>query len=109
MRNEIEFKKGSGNIFKDLGLTNPEERLTKAKIASMVNGMIEKRELTQEEAGIILGVSQPKISDLSNGRLDDFSLEQLFAFLRALDQDVDIIVHPKKKSEAHLTLAYANA
>ncbi len=92
-----------------MGLANPEERLTKAKIASMVNDIIKKRVLTQEEAGIILGVSQLKISDLSNGRLDDFSLEQLFAFLRALDQDVDIIVDPKKQSEAHLTLAYANA
>ena len=36
MQTEIEFKKGSGNIFKDLGLPNPEERLTKAKIASMI-------------------------------------------------------------------------
>jgi hypothetical protein len=35
MQPEIEFKKGSVNIFKDCGLHNPEERLTKAKIASM--------------------------------------------------------------------------
>jgi predicted XRE-type DNA-binding protein len=108
MQTEIEFKKGSVNIFKDLGLPNPEERLTKAKIASMIYDIIEQRELTQKEAGTILGVSQPKISALRNGRLDGFSMERLFSFLRALDQDVDIIVHPKKQSEAHLTLAYAN-
>ncbi|MBW2164419.1 MAG: XRE family transcriptional regulator [Deltaproteobacteria bacterium] len=97
MQAEIEFKKGSGNIFKDLGLANPEERLTKAKIASMIYDIIEQRELTQKEAGAILGVSQPKISALRNGRLDGFSMERLFSFLRALDQDVDIIVHPKKQ------------
>lgn len=109
MQTEIEFKKGSGNIFKDLGLPNPEERLTKAKIASMIYDIIDQRELTQKEAGTILGVSQPKISALRNGRLDGFSMERLFSFLRALDQDVDIIVHPKKQSEAHFTLAYAKA
>ena len=78
MQTEIEFKKGSVNIFKDLGLPNPEERLTKAKIASMIYDIIEQRELTQKEAGTILGVSQPKISALRNGRLDGFSPEQSF-------------------------------
>lgn len=109
MKDKIKFEQGSGNVFKDMGLDNPEERLAKAKIASMIYDIIEERQLTQKEAGTILGVSQPKISALRNGKLAGFSMERLFSFLRALDQDVDIIIHPKKQSEASLNLAYARA
>ncbi|MEA1960188.1 MAG: helix-turn-helix transcriptional regulator [Bacillota bacterium] len=98
--------KGSENIFKDMGLPNPDESLAKARIASMIYDIIESRGLTQKRAGDILGVSQPKISALRNGRLEEFSIERLFSFLRALDQDVDIVVRPKRHHDAKLRLAY---
>ena len=98
------FKKSSGNVFKDLGLDNAEDRFAKAKIASMIYDIIEKRKLTQKQAGTILKVSQPKISALRNGKLDGFSMERLFSFLCALDQDIDIIIHPKKQNEANLDI-----
>ena len=109
MKNNIKLKKGSGNVFKDLGLDNPEERLAKAKIASMLYDIIEERKLTQKEAGAILKVSQLKISALQNGKLDSFSIERLFSFLCALDQDIDIIIRPKKQRKANLNLSYAHA
>jgi predicted XRE-type DNA-binding protein len=105
---ERNYKKGSGNIFNDLDLENPEERLAKAKIASMIYDIIEERKLTQKKAGAILGVNQPKISALRNGKLTGFSIERLFSFLRALDQDVDIVIHPKSQNKAQLNLAYAH-
>ena len=106
MRSKVDFKKSSGNIFKDLGLPNSEDRFTKVKMASLIYDIIEDRNLTQKDAGKILGINQPKVSALRNGRLDAFSIERLFSFLRALDQDVDIIIHPKKQSTAQLNLAY---
>lgn len=108
MKDNVKSERGSGNVFKDLGLDDPEDRLVKAKIVSMIYGIIEERKLTQKEAGAILKVSQPKISALRNGKLHGFSVERLFSFLRALDQDVDIVVHPKKQSEANLNLSYAH-
>ena len=75
----------------------------------MICDIIEERKLTQKEAGVILNASQPKVSALRNGRLEGFSIERLFSFLRALDQDVDIVIHPKKQSEAILSLSYAHS
>ena len=43
MNNKIEFSKGSGNIFKDLGLDSPDDRFAKVKIASMIYDIIEDR------------------------------------------------------------------
>lgn len=110
MTDDIKHIEGSGNVFEDLGFDNPEEELAKAKLASTIYDIIEDRKLTQKEAGVILGINQPKVSALKNGRLAGFSMERLLFFLRALDQDIDIIIHPKsenKSSDINVTTVYA--
>jgi hypothetical protein len=49
--NESTVTYGSGNVFADLGLPHPGERLAKAGLASAIQDVIELRELTQAEAG----------------------------------------------------------
>ena len=109
MTEETEYLEGSGNVFQDLGFDNPQEELTKAKLASTIYDIIEDRKLTHKKAGVILGINQSKVFALKDGRLAGFSMERLFSFLRALDQDIDIVVHPKsenKSSGINLTTAY---
>jgi len=98
----------SGNIFKDMELPNAEERLAKAKIAVIINKIIEERGLTQKEAATILGINQPKVSALKNGRLKGFSIERLFSYLEALDQHIEITITDKSKikTEQGIRVAY---
>lgn len=91
--------RSSGNVFADLGLPNAEERKTKVRLAFEINQIIENRKLSQTEAARRLNINQPKISALSNYRIDGFSVERLMNFLTALDRDVDIIIRPKPKSK----------
>ena len=105
MTDDVKYEESSGNIFEDIGLGNPEQRLLKAEIASLIYNIIQKRRLTQKEAGDILGINQPKVSALKNGRLDGFSLDRLFQFLNALDQDIDISIHPKKLKKAFISIS----
>ena len=49
MSQKIEFEKGSGNIYRDLGFENPEEELAKARLASMIYDIIEERGLTRSK------------------------------------------------------------
>jgi len=86
---------GSGNVFGDLELGQPEERLAKAKLAQHICRLIAKRGLNQTEAAGVLGVSQPKVSALMRGRLEGFSSGRLLRFLTALDCDVKIVLRPK--------------
>lgn len=90
----------SGNVFEDLGFNNPGEELVKVKLALIINDIIQKRELSQKEAGTILGINQPKVSALKNGRLKGFSIERLFSFLEALDQHIEITISHKSKAKA---------
>lgn len=99
MKKKIEYEISSGNVFADLGLSNPEERLAKADLAIQINDLITEKKLTQKAAALLLDIDQPKVSDLSRGRLAGFSLERLFRFLNILGQDITIKVTPKKKTK----------
>jgi len=88
--------RSSGNVFADLGLPNPDEAMTKARIAHEVCELIRREGLNQAAAASRLGVDQPKVSALMRGRLQGFSTDRLLRFLNALGQDVDIVIHPAR-------------
>lgn len=97
MAKRIKVEEGSGNVFADIGLSNPEEALAKAEIARRVNRILEKRGLSQVEAGAVLGIPQPRVSDLARGRLDKFSLEKLIDFAKRLGNDIEIRISPSRR------------
>ena len=90
-----DYVKSSGNVFADLDLPNPEERLAKAELAKRIDHIIKRKRLTQERAAKILGISQPKVSALLHGKLAGFSMDRLLKFLMALDQDIEIRIKSK--------------
>jgi predicted XRE-type DNA-binding protein len=90
--------RSSGNVFADLRLPNAEEKQTKVRLAVAINRIIEDQHLAQGVAARQLKINQPKISALSNYRLEGFSVERLMNFLTALDRDVDIVIRRKPRS-----------
>jgi predicted XRE-type DNA-binding protein len=104
----IEFEDSSGNVFADLGLSNPEERLIKAELAIRIRRLIKDRRLTQAAAARLLEIDQPKISMLVGGKLSGFSLERLFRFLYKLGQNITICVEDAQtiQGRPHLVVTY---
>ncbi len=98
---EIPVTPGSGNVFADMGLPEPEEELTKAQLVSHIRHVIKRRRLTQVAAATMMGIDQPKVSALLNGRLANFSSERLMRLLTALGQDVDITIKDKPRDRVH--------
>ena len=94
----------SGNVFAALGLPDADELLAKAELARIIRRLVEQKHLTQAAAARLLRTTQPKISELFRGRLDGFSMERLYRFLNALDQDVQIVVQPKPRSRPRATV-----
>jgi predicted XRE-type DNA-binding protein len=90
MSQEMEVYSSSGNVFADLGLSNPDELMIKAELIHRISALITERNLTQKEAAEILGIDQPKVSALLRGKLSGFSTERLFRFLNALGSNVEI-------------------
>lgn len=97
MNEEINVTSGSGNVFADLGLDNPEEELLKAQLVREIRDIIKSRRITQVKAGEVLGLKQPDVSALVNGRTDKFSIERLLRCIRCLDREVSIVTKPKRR------------
>nr|ADO19073.1 transcriptional regulator [Nostoc flagelliforme str. Sunitezuoqi] len=100
MSNENDVYISNGNVFADLGLSNPEERLIKAELARKISEIIANRQLNQVQAAELLGIDQPKISALTRGKLKDFSIDRLIRFINILGNDVEITIKPKPESRS---------
>ena len=105
----IPVTEGSGNVFADLGVAEPEEELTKAQLASHIRHTIKRRRLTQPQVGQFMGLDQPKVSALMNGRLAGFSSDRLMRFLAALGQDVEIVVKAGSRRRARAQIRVVKA
>jgi predicted XRE-type DNA-binding protein len=86
---------GSGNVFKDLGFADADERKLKVQLAMRVNELIEAKAYTQAQVAEVFGLPQPHVSELVNYRLNRFSSERLMHFMTLLDRDVQIVIRPK--------------
>jgi predicted XRE-type DNA-binding protein len=102
-----EYTPSSGNVFADLNLPDADDLLAKAELTAKIIGEIQRRRMTQAQAAEILGIDQPKISALKQGKLSGFSIERLMRFLLLLGRDVEISVRskPRSRSAARLRVA----
>jgi predicted XRE-type DNA-binding protein len=98
MSDDITVHDSSGNVFADLGIENAEEYLAKSELAAEILRIVQRRRLTQAEAAKLLGIRQPKVSELLRGRLDGFSTDRLLRFITQLGYNVQIKV---SKARAH--------
>ena len=91
---------GTDNVLLDLGFDDAEELSAKAVLAFKLNELIRQRGLSQTEAAAITGMTQPKVSQVRRYKLQNISLERLMQALVSLDQRVEIVVQPARRSRA---------
>ena len=94
---KVEFERGSGNVFADLGLPIPEERQAKARLMYVVNSEIKRQGLTQIRAAELTGLNQADVSRLAHGRGLKFSTDRLIDVIRRLGMDVELTVRHREK------------
>ena len=97
MTKRHDVQRGSGNVFADLGLPNPQEALMKAELARRIDEVVRARRLTQAQAAGVMGIDQPKVSSIRRGKLSGFTVDRLLRYLNALDQDIEIKVCAKPR------------
>lgn len=86
---------GSGNVFADLGLPDPQERQLRVQLAVRLNDLLQAEGLTQAAAAKLLGIAQPHVSELKNYKLGRFSSERLLHYITLLNRDVEIYIRPR--------------
>jgi predicted XRE-type DNA-binding protein len=95
----MRVRKSSGNVFRDLGYS-PEDAdnlRVRSELMISLTGLIESRGLTQAQAAKLLGVSQPRISDLMRGKIQLFSVDGLIQMLGHAGAQVTFVVKHRKR------------
>jgi predicted XRE-type DNA-binding protein len=88
----IEIEKSSGNVYADMGVADADEMLVKAKLASKIGEILEARGWSQMEAAEVLGLPQPKLSNMLRGHFRGISEAKMMDCLTRLGRDVRIVI-----------------
>jgi predicted XRE-type DNA-binding protein len=69
----------SGNVFLDLGYSRDEAAILqmRADLMADIRKFVKAKKLTQAKAAEILDITQSRVSDLTRGKWEKFSLETL--------------------------------
>ena len=90
---KVKLTRSRGGVFRDLGFSSDETEYLKIRAELMTNlqRVITTRRLKQAEAAKLLGVTQPRVSDLMRGRIDLFSIDTLVDMLARLGVHVRLV------------------
>ena len=82
------------NVFEDLGFAPPQAMnlQLRATMMDILIAEIENRGLTQARAAKVLGITQPRVSDLMRGKLHLFSIDTLVVLLSAMGLKVGFTI-----------------
>lgn len=96
-RSEGWYEPSSGNVYRDLG--HDEEKAThlllRGSLMIEIANIVEERGWSQADAAQVLGVSQPRISELMTGRIGRFSVDLLLKYLLRLGKNVSFVLEDK--------------
>jgi predicted XRE-type DNA-binding protein len=89
---ESQTTRSSGNVFLDLGFDDAvaQVQALRADLLAQIHKQIKSRKMTQVAASKILGVSQGRVSDLTRGKVEKFSLDTLVEFAARLGKPATI-------------------
>jgi phage-related protein/predicted XRE-type DNA-binding protein len=97
----------SGNVYADIGLDNADEMQVKAQLATTIGNIIKSRRLTQVEAAKLLGMTQPRLSNMLRGQFRGISEVKMLECLTRLGRDVQIVVGRPRRTPGRMKVVFA--
>lgn len=96
---KLEFVRGSGNVYRDLGYPDADLLQLKAIVAGSVIRMLDQRGLTVRKAQAMTGIAAADFSRIRQADLDRFTLDRLVTIASRLGAKVRLTVrHPRVTS-----------
>jgi predicted XRE-type DNA-binding protein len=96
---QVRRSRRGGNVFRDLGFSADEadHLRIRSELMARVQKVITAGGLKQAEAAELLGVTQPRVSDLMRGRIDLFNVETLIDMLAKLGVRTKLVLQARRK------------
>lgn len=99
MNDDFELVRGSGNVFRDLGLPNPELEQFRALLAAQIIKTLDSRKWTIRKAAEETGIAAADFSRIRNVKLDRFTVDRLMTILGRLGQEVRLEVKIRPRTD----------
>ena len=92
-----EFERGGTNAYADLGFPDAEEMFGKAQLATKIGEIVKARRWSRQKAAEVIGIPQPKLSEILRGQFRGVSEMKLLDCLARLGRDIQITVGPARR------------
>lgn len=98
MNGDMEIIRGSGNVFRDLGLPDAGREQLRALLAAKIIGVLDERKLTVRAAQEQTGIAAADFSRIRQADLGRFTIDRLMTVLSRLGQEIEVSVnvHPRR-------------
>jgi predicted XRE-type DNA-binding protein len=103
----IEVEQGTANVYADLGMPGADEMLLKAKLAAKIGEILNARGWSQQHAGQVLGIPQPKLSKMLRGQFRGISEAKMLDCLARLGRDVQIVIGEERTGAGRIEVLSA--
>jgi predicted XRE-type DNA-binding protein len=81
-----------------------ENYVMRSNMMNAISDLIKAKGWTQKEASEHLGVTQPRISNLKNGKINKFSIDMLMGMLTKLGFTFEFNYTPELRANANVTM-----
>jgi len=102
MSDELEFVRGSGNVFRDFNYPNSDLEQARAILAAKIIGVLDECKLSVRAAEALTGVAASEFSRIRNVKQSRFTIDRMITILGKLDQQVNFEISVKpRRHQAH--------
>jgi predicted XRE-type DNA-binding protein len=102
---DLEFVRGSGNVFRDFGDPNPDLEQARAIPAAKIINVLDERKLSVRAAEKLTRVAASEFSRIRNAKLERFTIDRMITILGKLGQDVEVTVNVRQRPDDSMTPA----
>ncbi len=95
---DVEFVRGSGNVFEDFGYPDADVRQAKALMGAQIIKILDEEGLSTRQAEARTGVAHTEFSRIRRAHFSRFTIDRLMTILHHLGREVEISVkiHPRR-------------
>jgi len=90
---------GSGNVFRDLGLADPEVRQAKAILAASIAKALDAQHLTVRAAHELTGVPAADFSRIRRANLDRFTVDRLMRIAGLISPNSEFLIDIREREK----------
>ena len=91
-KDDIEIVRGSGNVFKDLGVANADVEQNKAILSARIISLLDHNSLSTRKAASLTGFQQADFARIRKIQVGRFTIDKLVKMVNALDQEHEVYI-----------------